>query len=385
MLLKRLGIGFAVILVVLGLTFHREFARLRAVFTLFDEEMIVENFSSMGDIFRTVPLSRGAGPVSELPEGTAISLPSHLLEWFRQRTTTSLIVLRNGGIVFEEYWLGTGPDDLRISWSLAKSWVSVLLGIVLEEGHIKSIDDPVLRYVPDLAGSAYDGATIRDVLMMSSGVDFDEDYLDFWSDVNRMGRVLALGGSMDAFAASYTQRASAPGERWTYVSIDTHVVGMIIRGATGRSLPDLLQEKIINPLGLQADGYFLVDERGTGFALGGLNVTSRDYARFSLMILGNGFWNGQQIVSSEWLEEATRPQATTQPGQKQYGYQWWIPVGASKGEFQAEGIYGQYIYFNRDRNVAIIMTAGDRNFRGAGVDNQNTKVFREVARLGEHW
>ena len=123
------------------------------------------------------------------------------------------------------------------------------MGIVIDEGFIESIDDPIVRHAPELAGSAYADVSIRDVLTMQRGVAFDEDYLDFWSDVNRMGRVLALGCSMDKFAASFPERASAPGKRWTYVSIDTHVIGMVIRGATGRSIPDLIRKKIVVPRG----------------------------------------------------------------------------------------------------------------------------------------
>lgn len=377
----RLLAGLVFILFIVGLTFRAEIARLHGAVTLFDEDRIVANFSSMGDIFQTTPLPRGDGPVSALPTGSEISVPPELRAWFEQRKTTSLIVLHDGAIVFEEYYLATGPDDLRISWSLAKSWLSVLLGIVLEEGFIESIDDTVIRYAPELAGSAYEEASIRDVLTMQSGVAFDEDYMDFWSDVNRMGRVLALGGNMDEFAASFTERASAPGQRWTYVSIDTHVIGMVIRGATGRSIPDLIREKIVVPLGLEADGYFLTDSGGTAFALGGLNFTSRDYARFASMVLAEGVWNGRQIVSADWLAEATRPQANTEPGEKLYGFQWWIPVGAPDGEFQAEGIYGQYIYFDRTRDVAIVMTAADREFRAPGVDERNTQVFRDISHL----
>lgn len=364
-----------------GVFFRAELSRLYFVLTVFDEDKIVSNFSFMGNVFPTVALPRGAGPVSVLPTGPDILFDSKIEGWLEERNATSLIVLHDGAILFEYYFLDTGPDDHRISWSIAKSWLSALFGIIQAEGTIGSLNDPVVRYAPELIGTAYEGVTIHDVLTMSSGVAFDEDYSDFWSDGNRMGRLLAIGGSMDAFTASFSKRDRNPGEEWKYVSLDTHVLSMVIRGATGRSLEDLMQEKLVAPLGLQADGFFLTDSHGTAFALGGLNFTSRDYARFAAMVLADGFWNGRQIVPADWLTEATRPQARTKPGAKRYGYQWWIPADGQEGEFQAEGIYGQYIYFNRPLDVAMIMTAADPDYAAPDVDARNTQVFRRIAQL----
>jgi CubicO group peptidase (beta-lactamase class C family) len=378
---RRTLLAATVLVMIGGVFFRAEVSRLYFVLTVFDEHKIVSNFSSMGDVFPAVALPRGAGPVSALPRGPEIFLKAEIGSWLKERNATSLIVLHDGAIVFEDYFLDTGPNDHRISWSIAKSWLSVLFGIIQAEGSIGSLDDPVTRYAPELLGTAYESVSIRDVLTMSSGVAFNEDYSDFWSDGNRMGRLLAIGGSMDAFAASFSKRDRNPGEEWKYVSLDTHVLSMVIRGATGRSLEDLMQEKLVAPLGLQADGFFLTDSHGTAFALGGLNFTSRDYARFAAMVLADGFWNGRQIVPADWLTEATRPQARTKPGAKRYGYQWWIPSDGQEGEFQAEGIYGQYIYFNRPLDVAIIMTAADPHYAAPGVDARNTRIFRRIAQL----
>jgi CubicO group peptidase (beta-lactamase class C family) len=380
-LLRIALILVVVVLTTVGTVYRVELARLYTVVTLFDQGRIVANFSSMGKAFHTASLSRGTGPVSTLPEGDRIDLPSDLRTWFQARNTTSLIVLHHGKVVFEEYYLGTQPEDLRIAWSISKSWLSVLLGIVIDEGDITSLDDPVVRYAPSLAGSAYDGASIRDVVTMSSGVAFDEDYLNFWSDINRMGRLLAIGGSMDDFATSYTELSAPPGRSWNYVSIDTHVIGMVIRGATGRSVPELMVEKIIEPLGLEADVTYISDSHGVAFVLGGLNLRSRDQARFTAMVLAGGVWEGRRIAPRDWLLEATRPQANTAPGEKRYGFHWWIPTDAPHGEFQAEGIYGQYLYFNRARDVTIVMTAADRGFREPGVDEGNTFAFRQITEI----
>ncbi len=362
-----------------GIWKQEEIKRLWAVRTLFFEDNIVGNFSNMRAAFLTVGVPRGDGPTVELPYGPETELPVSVGAWVEDRDVTALVVLKDGEIVFEEYYKGSGADDLRISWSMAKSFLSVLVGQLVADGTIESLDVPVTQYAPALKGGAYDGATLRNVLQMTSGVLFDEDYLDQNSDINRMGRVLALGGKMDEFAAGLTASFAAPGETWKYVSIDTHVVGMVVRGASGRPIADLLSEKVIAPLGLEHTPYYLTDGVGTAFVLGGLNLSTRDYARFGQMIAQGGQWQGQQIVPADWIDASTLPSAPTPEGAVGYGYQWWIPVGAAPGEFMARGIYGQYIYIDRARGVVIATNAADRKFRDAGVADQNVAIFREIA------
>ena len=360
---------------------REQLSRLMAVNTLFDEDRIVSNFSNMDGAVLTAPLDRGGGAVSTLPSGVEMTLPPGAQDWINRRTVTSLLVLKGGQIRHESYYQGTGPDDLRISWSMAKSYLSALLGVLLREDKIRSLDDLVIEYAPELKGSAYETASIRNVLNMASGVTFDEDYLDYDSDINRMGREVALGGTLDQFAADLTETFAAPGETWQYVSIDTHVIGMVIRGATGQSIATLLQNKIIAPLGLEQDLYYVTDGQGVAFVLGGLNITTRDYARFALMIEQQGRYNGQQVVPSDWVAVSTAASAPTKPGKIGYGYQWWIPVGAHDGEFLARGVYGQYIYIDQTRNVVIVSTAADRKFRDPGVSAANVEMFRKLAQI----
>ncbi len=384
--MRRLGkwLGRALLAIIIvaalgGLWKREEIARLLAVNSLFTEEKIVANFSNMGGAFLSSPVSRGTAPVSALPRGNQIILPAPAEQWIKDQNVTSFLVLKNGEIRHESYHLGTEAADLRISWSIAKSFLSVLFGIVLEEGHIASIDDPVVKYAPALIGSAYDEVSIRDVLTMQTGVVFDEDYLDKSSDINRMGRVLALGKTMDDFAAGLTETEAPPGERWKYVSIDTHVIGMVIRGATGSSIADLLSEKLIEPLGMEAEPYYLTDGVGVAFVLGGLNMRTRDYARFGQMVAQDGMWQGTEIVPKDWLRESTRAQALTEPGKRQYGYQWWQPKDAREGEFFGHGIYSQYLYIDRPNNVVIVATSANRNFRDAGVYEANIDLFRQIS------
>ncbi|WP_397544278.1 serine hydrolase [Roseovarius salis] len=375
----RIGIALILAAAVVGFAKREQIGRLLAVNSLFDKDHIVENFSHMDRAFLTVPISRGDGPVSPLPEGPQAALPPGTGRWITERHVTSLLVLKDGRVVHESYHLGTGPEDRRIGWSISKSFLSVLFGILLDEGAIASLDDPVTEYAPRLAAGAYDGVAIRDILQMTSGVEFDEDYLDYHSDINRMGRVLALGGTMDGFAAGLTARAAEPGTAWNYVSIDTHVLGMVIRGATGRDLPALLTEKVIAPLGLESSPYYVADGEGVAFALGGINMTTRDYARFGKMVAQGGRYDGRQVVPRDWLARSTTPLAPTAEGEIRYGYQWWIPKDGEAGVVMARGIYGQYIYIDRARDVVIVTTAVDRDFREDGVHDQNIAVFRAIA------
>ena len=353
-----------------------EIKRLMAVNSLFEAENIVHNFDHMNELFLTHPLSRGAGPISPLPEGPAAVLPKEAKQWIKDRNVTAMVVLKNGQLVHEGYYLGTRPEDLRISWSVAKSFLSALFGVLQAEGAFASLDDPVEKYAPLLKGSAYEGVTIRDVLTMSSGVAFNEDYLDFNSDINKMGRVLALGGSMDEFAANLKLREAEPGSRWHYVSVDTHVLGMVIRGATGKDIPELLETRILAPMGFEEAPYYVTDGLGVSFVLGGLNVMTRDYARFGQMIAQGGLWQGKQVVPADWVKASTSPQAKDGSA---YGFQWWIPPDASPGEVMAQGIYGQYIYINPSLNVVIAVNAADRGFEEAGVNEGNIAMLRNIA------
>ena len=353
-----------------------EIKRLMAVNSLFEAENIVHNFDHMNELFLTHPLSRGAGPISPLPEGPAAVLPKEAKQWIKDRNVTAMVVLKNGQLVHEGYYLGTRPEDLRISWSVAKSFLSALFGVLQAEGAFASLDDPVEKYAPLLKGSAYEGVTIRDVLTMSSGVAFNEDYLDFNSDINKMGRVLALGGSMDEFAANLKLREAEPGSRWHYVSVDTHVLGMVIRGATGKDIPELLETRILAPMGFEEAPYYVTDGLGVSFVLGGLNVMTRDYARFGQMIAQGGLWQGKQVVPADWVKASTSPQAKDGSA---YGFQWWIPPDATPGEVMAQGIYGQYIYINPSLNVVIAVNAADRGFEEAGVNEGNIAMLRKIA------
>lgn len=368
----------AVLGLAIGLWKREEITRLLAVNSLFSAEKIVQNFSHMDRLFHYRVLDRGTGPVSALPPGPPEALPPAAQDWVARRAVTGVVILRGGALTHESYYLGTGPEDLRISWSVAKSVLSALFGTVVAQGAIPDLDVPLTQYAPALTGSAYEGVSLRDALTMSSGVAFNEDYMDFNSDINRMGRVLALGGSMDAFAASLNTRATEPGSHMHYVSIDTHVLGMVIQGATGRDPVDLMAERIIQPMGLEASPEMLTDGEGVGFVLGGLNLRTRDYARIGQMYLQNGFWNGRQIVPADWVAASVAHQAADGAG---YGFQWWVPRDNARhgGDYMARGIYGQYIYVNPAQQTVIAVNSADRDFDSDAADDENLAMLRLLA------
>lgn len=383
---RRLGWGLLALsaLLAAGALWKREeLARLMAVNSLFAEDRIVSNFSNMDQLFLSVAMP-GGSPVP-LPAGPAATMPEGFEGWAEARNVTAVVVLHRGELVHETYRLGTGALDRRISWSVAKSALSLLLGTLVDDGTIPDLDAPVTQYAPQLAGSAYDGASIRHVLNMASGIAFNEDYLDFWSDINRMGRVLAMGGSMDGFAAGQTGRRSTPGADWYYVSIDTHVIAMVIRGATGRSIHELMAERLFAPLGLETTPYYVTDGEGVEFVLGGLNMATRDYARLGLLVEQEGLWQGQPVVSAAWLTESTAASAPVAAdpdtsGMSGYGYQWWLPPDPEPGEVYARGVYGQFIWIDRARDVVIAVNSADRQFRQPGVMDSNIAMFRAIAR-----
>lgn len=357
----------------LALWKREELVRLSAVLTLFDEDRIVANFSGMDTAFVTRSLR--AGPATPLPRGPEMDPPPGFDAWLAERRVTGIVVLHGGAIVHESYHLGTGPDDLRMSWSVAKSVLSLVLGTLVADGTLPDLDVPVDRLVPALARSAYAGATVRQVAQMASGVAFNEDYLDFWSDINRMGRVLALGGSMDGFSIGQTGRRGAPGADWQYVSIDTHVLGMAMRAASGRSISDLVEERLFQPMGLEREPFYVTDGHGVEFVLGGLNMTTRDYARIGLLVARRGAWEGRQLVPADWIDRST---AASAPGGMGYGYQWWLPPDAAPGEVYARGVYGQFLWIDREADVVIAVNAADRRFREPGALADSLAMFRAI-------
>lgn len=361
--------------------------------TLFNEGVIVENFSNMGTIFETVEIEK-TGPTSTFGQSPQL-LPTEYIynnqtrdtkTFLAKTNTTALLVIKQNDITFEQYYQGTTEYDRRISWSTAKSFLSAIFGVAVAEGHIQSLLDPVTKYVPELKDSGYDGVSIKNVLQMSSGVRFDEDYGRFNSDINRFGRTMAFGGSFDAFAATL-EKEREQGDYLHYVSIDTHVLGMVLRSATGREIVDYFDDKLWSKIGAEDNAVYIVDSLNQPMVLGGLNLRTRDYARFGQLYLNNGQWAGKQVIPAQWVTDSTTPDAAhLVPGKRDnsdinlgYGYQWWIPEKADQ-EFMALGIYGQYIYVNQKAGVVIVKNSANINFMDNNFESttETVEFFRAI-------
>lgn len=367
----KIGLGILAVLGIAAIVLYPKYKMLNHAIHLFDADRIVENFRSFDAIW-PVSVMPAAQKPHPYPKASTMTLPPSFMydgnaldtkQFLKDSWTTGFMVIQNDSIVFEEYYLGNTESTRNISWSMAKSFISAMVGIAIQEGYIDTIASTVEKYVPELKGTAYGDVRIKDVLQMSTGVKFNEDYGDFNSDINRWGRGFATGKSQDDFAASLT-RAIAPGTVNHYVSINTHVLGMILTRATGRSITEYMQEKLYEPLGMEYDGYWLIDGQNMEMALGGLNLTLRDFAKIGSLFLHKGNWHGKQIVPQSWVKASVTPDAPhVQPTDTElgYGYQWWIPK-SDAGEFLAMGIYNQNIYINPTTNTVIVKLSANPKF-----------------------
>jgi CubicO group peptidase (beta-lactamase class C family) len=282
---------------------------------------------------------------------------------------SGLLVIKDGRIVLERYGLGRTARDRWNGFSVAKSITSTLVGAALADGYIKSLDDPVSRYLPELAGGAYDQVSVRQLVTMSSGVRWTETYGDPNSDVVRVGSAVAPPG-LDPIVGYMRGLPSvaAPGTQFHYKSGEADLAGILVARATGKTLSDYLSEKIWRPFGMERDAVWIVDD--AGFERGGccLAMTLRDYGRYGLFMLGGGRAGGRAVVPEGWIEAATRTEIKTGYPGINYGYMWWI---SADGSYQANGIFGQVIDVVPAEDLVIVINAawpkpGDAAAAGAG-------------------
>jgi CubicO group peptidase (beta-lactamase class C family) len=297
-------------------------------------------------------------------------------EFVTAQNIAGLIVLQDGRVRLERYARGFGPEGRWTSFSVAKSLTSNLVGAAVRDGHIKSLADPVTRYVPELAGSGYDGVTVGQVLTMSSGVRWNEDYADPKSDVARMFAETPPPG-MDVTVGYMRNlpRAADPGTRWNYNTGETNLVGVIVSRAVKKPLSIYASEQIWRPYGMEADAFWQVDERGHEIAGCCLSARLRDYARIGQFMLDGGKARNGEVLPAGWIGEATAMQQTFPGGRAGYGYQWWTtPRG-----YAARGIFGQTIWIDPARKLVVAAfgawpKATDRELGGA-----RDAFFRKIA------
>jgi CubicO group peptidase (beta-lactamase class C family) len=276
---------------------------------------------------------------------------------------SGLLVLQDGQVLLEKYGLGRGPKDRWTSFSVAKSVTAILVGAAIQDGYIKSLQTPVSDILPELKGSAYDGVSVRQLLMMSSGVRWSEDYSDPNSDVAKgpsEGVTLAEGKPGLNPVVAYMRtlpRAHAPGTVFNYNTGETDLVGILLARAVGKGLAEYASEKIWKPYGMEAEGLWVTDPGGLERGGCCMSMTLRDYGRIGQFVLDDGVIDGRPVLPPGWAREATSKQIEN--GQAGYGYFWWMQPN---GAYQATGIFGQSITtFRQDRIIIVVNSAWPRS------------------------
>jgi CubicO group peptidase (beta-lactamase class C family) len=397
-MINKILIGI-VIIILLGLVIYGPKAiRVYNVVHLFDQDKIVNNFINMDKVFPSKPIKASSNPhifnvrTFDLPEFYELEGKQHnlaeALDYFK---SDGLIVLQNGDLIYENYWQGNSQNQPHISWSVAKSFLSALIGIAYHDGLIEDLNDPITKYLEDFQATGYANIPVKDILQMSSGIIFNEDYADYNSDINKFARALAQGTSMRDFAKKL-ENGKEPGTFNHYVSIDTQMLAMLLEEVTGKTVSQNLEEKIWTKIGMENDAYYMVDDTGMEWALGGLNATLRDYAKFGLLYLNKGAWNGKQIVPEDWVNAShLLKEPHLQPGDNElssntwgYGYQWWVP-GFPETDYLAAGIYNQYIYIDPITKVVIAKTSSNYKFNQERQYSKDAHVaiFRAIAKAAQ--
>ncbi len=321
--------------------------------------MILYNFANITDykIFPSRPLTPKGEPfrfheaTGLLPHfigkyGGAIQSDSDFLE---KHKTVAFLVIRNDSLLYERYFNNYKQDDIVASFSMAKSVTSILIGCAIDDGLIKSVEEPIINYIPELKDNGLGKVTIKHLLLMTSGIDFNESY------ANPFGDAASFYYGRDLRRVLYKMEPETePGKYFEYISGNTQLLGLILTNALkGKSVTEYFQEKIWSKLGMEYDASWSLDSEKEGLekTFCCINARARDFAKLGRLYLNKGNWNGEQIVSEKWVEESTKLD-TANGSAPYYQYQWWIPN--KDGAFMAEGILGQFIYVYPKKNLIIV-------------------------------
>ena len=322
-----------------------------------DTEKKIEGFKNIRELLPTRIINKSDYPLSlsyELDDFSDISYRYKnntytIQDYINKFKVGGLIILRNGKILHEEYNFGNNQESRWISFSVTKSVTSMLLGAAIKDGFIKNVEEPVVTYLPHLIDSSYKDVTIKQVLHMSSGIKWNEDYTDPYSDVS-----LASGlNSLELYSyLNKLRKSSNPGEKFNYNTGETNLIGGIVRSAIGNNLSTYLEQKIWKPFGMEHDAYWVLDNNYS-LELGGccINATLRDYSRIGLFAMNKGITReGIAVLPANWIDESTNPSNNL----KYYGYQWWLD-GPEYESFYADGIFGQFIWIDPSSKIVVAM------------------------------
>jgi CubicO group peptidase (beta-lactamase class C family) len=326
---------------------------------------------------RRITAGARASPLPAGPDADFVMTgqPKGLDEFLRETDTLAFVVVHEDRLVRERYFGGATRQSLQTSFSAAKSFVSTLVGIAIDAGLIKSIEDPVTDYVPELTERDPDfrNITLRDLLTMSSGIRYREGGFPSLGD----DTYTYYGVDLRDIAINRVRMDGPPGITWQYNNYNALLLGLVLERATGTSVSNFMARRLWGPLGAEADATWSLDSERSGFEKmeSGVNARPVDYARFGLLFLHNGEWNGRRIVSADWVRAATGAEPATDSAYYHgYRYFWWLDVDRP-GRYYAMGKYGQYIYIAPDADTVVVRVGRDW-----GVDNIAwLAVFRDVA------
>jgi len=319
--------------------------------------------------------------VYPLPKGAPLDVGIDVDAYMKEQRAAGLVIIQDGKIRLEKYGLGFSADGRWTSFSVAKSITSTLVGAAIKDGYIRNIDDKVSDYIPDLKGSVYDNVSIKQLLTMTSGVKWNEDYADPKSDVALFNTHKAEPG-VDV-TVSYMRklkREAPPGTKWVYKTGETNLIGVLVSSATKKNLSDYLSEKVWRPFGMEHDASWLLGSTGHEISGCCLQASTRDFARFGLFILGGGIAEGKSVLPDSWIAEATTKHADTDRDEDGYGYQWWT---VNDGSYAAKGIFGQGIFIDPKRKLVIASNSNwpQATDRQSGDQGKKRFVFYKQVQL----
>ncbi|HEX3915081.1 MAG TPA: serine hydrolase [Steroidobacteraceae bacterium] len=297
--------------------------------------------------------------------------------YMREFRASGVLVIKNGAIVLERYGLGRTAEDRWTSFSVAKSVTSTLIGAAIKDGKIKSLDDPVTRYIPALKGSAYKGVTVRQLVTMTSGVKWNESYTDPNSDVARVGlSILEPGVNPVVSYMRRLPREAAPGTKFVYKTGETDLAGILLSNAVGEPLAQYLSEKLWQPYGMEQDAIWVEDV--AGHERGGccISMTLRDYGRIGQFMLDHGIAGGKEVLPAGWTEDATTRHVQEPP----YGYFWWIIPGG----YEAEGIFGQTLSVFPEEQLVVVINSAWPAAWSRDIDAMRVKYLTAVRAAARH-
>jgi len=309
--------------------------------------------------------------------------PADVNDFLARNRNTGLLIVREDTVLYERYQYDRKPDHRFTSMSMAKTVVAMLVGIALAEKKIHSIDDPAKKYLPKLEGHPYGETLLRDLLTMSSGMQFREEYDGKDDAAELMRRTIGkLGpGGVDTIY-HVRKRDMAPGTRFRYSSADTQVLALALRAAVGMPLSDYLSQKIWQPMGAEADASWFVDAGGFEVGYMGINATLRDWGRLGMLLANDGVLNGRQIVPAEWVKAMTTAEArhlvvgvaTRNNG---YGYQTWL-IDPSRRYFALLGVRGQAVFVDPETRTVVVHTAVHASPRDLDARSEQFSLFYGV-------